>query len=397
MGDALISQVIEQLVVGEKDIENIDEKLSFIQKLLENAERSQVRDATVRVWLENLKDVAYDMDNVICEWKTANRKMEIAKIVVVTAQKRVCLSILPFSCFNFSRVVHRCDIAITIHNINERLNEITYQGHMFSFNREAIGGEDSQVWPRSSSSIAALHVCGREDDTSTLLKNLCFESGTQAVTETIKIISIVGLGGIEKTTLAKLVYNCDEVRAHFDQLIWVCVSDPYDEVRVAKAIVESIEWSAPDVAVIDTVVSSVEKRAPHGVAELKIIVESERISGPKYWEQLECNLKKGALGSRVLVSVAGMMNSSYIHPLGKLSEENCRSLSSRIAFNGKTEDERERLEDIVLQQLGGMFAGVSSGMSGAEEDLSPPLLLSYYDLSSKLRQCFIYCAKFPKY
>ncbi|KAL8098831.1 hypothetical protein AgCh_031522 [Apium graveolens] len=231
-----------RLVVGEKDIENIDEKLSFIQKLLENAERSQVRDATVRVWLENLKDVAYDMDNVICEWKTANRKMEIAKIVVVTAQKR---------------------------------------GHMFSFNREDIGGEDSQVWPRSSSSIAALHVCGREDDTSTLLKNLCFESGTQAVTETIKIISIVGLGGIEKTTLAKLVYNCDEVRAHFDQLIWVCVSDPYDEVRVAKAIVESIEWSAPDVAVIDTVVSSVEKRAPHGVAELKIIVESERISGPK--------------------------------------------------------------------------------------------------------------------
>lgn len=95
MGDALISQVIEQFamitgqktekeyrsVVGvEKDIENIAEKLGFIQKLLENAERSQVSNATVNVWLENLKDVAYDMEDVICEWKTVNRKMEKIKL-----------------------------------------------------------------------------------------------------------------------------------------------------------------------------------------------------------------------------------------------------------------------------------------------------------------------------
>ena len=31
-----------------------------------------------------------------------------------------------------------------------------------------------------------------------------------------------------------------------------------------------------------------------------------------------------------------------------------------------------------------------------ERDLSPALLLSYYDLSSAMKCCFSYCAVFPK-
>ncbi|KAM3323500.1 putative disease resistance protein RGA4 [Capsicum chacoense] len=38
-------------------------------------------------------------------------------------------------------------------------------------------------------------------------------------------VSIVGIGGIEKTTVAKLVYNDAVVENSFDTRIWVCVSE----------------------------------------------------------------------------------------------------------------------------------------------------------------------------
>ncbi|KAM1189398.1 hypothetical protein ACFX2J_025078 [Malus domestica] len=48
------------------------------------------------------------------------------------------------------------------------------------------------------------------------------------------------MGGMGKTTLARLVYNDDRVRTHFDLRVWVCVSDPFYVTMVAKAILEAI-------------------------------------------------------------------------------------------------------------------------------------------------------------
>ena len=57
------------------------------------------------------------------------------------------------------------------------------------------------------------------------------------------IVSIVGTGGMVKTTLAQLACNHTKVKAHFDERIWVCVSDPFEPIRVCRAIVEGLLYN----------------------------------------------------------------------------------------------------------------------------------------------------------
>ncbi|KAK6782851.1 hypothetical protein RDI58_020647 [Solanum bulbocastanum] len=49
------------------------------------------------------------------------------------------------------------------------------------------------------------------------------------------------MGGLGKTTLAQMVFNDQRVTEYFYPKIWICVSDDFDEKRLIKAIVESIE------------------------------------------------------------------------------------------------------------------------------------------------------------
>lgn len=77
----------------------------------------------------------------------------------------------------------------------------------------------------SSRHVAKLNpetvVVGLEDDLMGIIRRL---KGSMSSRE---VIPILGMGGIGKTTLAKMAYDDPEIRDHFDMHIWVTVSQEY--------------------------------------------------------------------------------------------------------------------------------------------------------------------------
>ncbi|PHT36518.1 hypothetical protein CQW23_24218 [Capsicum baccatum] len=87
--------------------------------------------------------------------------------------------------------------------------------------------EESLVQDFSSSTNDILNVkinmVGRDDQRKWLLEHL-----TRSYSGEPKVILIVGMGGIGKTTLAKEIYNDVSILHHFDVRAWATVSQQHN-------------------------------------------------------------------------------------------------------------------------------------------------------------------------
>ncbi|GAV83660.1 LRR_1 domain-containing protein/NB-ARC domain-containing protein [Cephalotus follicularis] len=364
------------------------------------------------------------MDDVLDEWNFSILKLQIQRNEnnAPRPKKMVCSFIIP-SCFCFRQVSVRRDIALKIKEVNERVDDIVNDKGKFNFT--SIKGNDEVPERQPSASVIDVSkVCGRDEDKKTIIGMLLSESRSQE--SNVRIISIVGMGGIGKTTLAQMVCDDTRVKTHFSKIIWVCVSSPFDEIKIAKAILESLTGNTPQLNELDPLLQNVSQ----SITGQKFLLVLDDVWTEDYrkFEQLNSALSRGAPGSSILVTtrketvakIVGTTNDNMFR-LGLLSDEECWSLFSQVAFWGRSSEECKNLNNIgrgIAKRCNGLplaakvlgsllrFKNTKEWESvleselwkveEAEKGLFPPLLLSYYDLSPLVRRCFSYCAIFPK-
>ncbi|KAL5707118.1 hypothetical protein ACHQM5_025205 [Ranunculus cassubicifolius] len=208
--------------------------------------------------------------------------------------------------------------------------------------------------------------------------------------------------------------------------MWACVSEPFNLVGVAKAIIKEAEGDVPGSGEWQ----EVHKCLCHSVngKRFLLVLDDVWTEDPNHWNQLKLALDGGTLGSRIIVTtrsrtVAKKMGCADldIHDLEKLSDEDSWSVLKDVALVGK-EKELEKFEkvgkEIAIKCKGVPLAIITLASLLCERQTKeewknvlasdlwempeiknfflPSLFLSYYSLDPISKQCFLYSAIFPK-
>ncbi|XP_060183437.1 disease resistance protein RGA2-like [Lycium barbarum] len=380
-----------------------------------------------RIKLE-LKLVLYDAEHVIDEyeiWSLQNR------LLPSSTSSKVCGF--------FSYIAYRIRLWLEIRKLVNKLDKI---GKYKIYIRLHSGGFSLFRARGLTHTRAFLHfsgVVGRDIDRDTVVEMLLksgvvgrdidrdivvemlLKSGNEA---NLFVFPVVGVGGIGKTTLAKLVYNDPRIVSHFQLRLWVHVSRVFKVEKLLEHIVNSVREDICE----NLDVNELQNLVQETVCEKNYLIVLDDVwnEDPVKWDELKKLLMVGACGTKILVTtrleeVASMMGTVPAYCLKGLLSEDCLTLFLRNAFEQGQEVLYPNLVGIasdIVQKCEGnplllMIEGSSLCMetqewkwnriknhamwnSNQNDKISPALRVGYEQLPSNLKVCLAYCSIFPK-
>ena len=400
--------------------------LLHIEAVLTDAEQKQVREKAVELWLDDLKSLAYDMEDVLDDFNTeANRQ------ILIPSSTTKVHNLIP-TCFDACRrpssVKSNAKIGEKIDKISKELEAVAKRRNDFNL-REGGGGLSFKMEERlqTTSLVDESGIFGRDAEKKDIVQFLLSDESSRDDTDHgVSVVPIVGMGGVGKTTLAQMIYNDKRLESHFDMRIWVCVSDRFDVVGITKAILESITHSSTDSRNLESLQNQLKNKL--NGKRYFLVLDDVWNEKPQNWDTLKAPFRGGAQGSMIIVTtrseeVASIMRTTTSsHHLHVLSFEECRLLFAKHAFAGMNANIRQQLEpigmEIVRKCRGLPLAAKTLGsllrskqdknawnevlnndiwdLLNEKSDILPALYLSYHYLPTNLKRCFAYCSIFPK-
>ncbi|KAF8378750.1 hypothetical protein HHK36_030099 [Tetracentron sinense] len=206
MVEVVVSAVLEKLIdviakeaVFKEQFGLLRTDLEWIRSFLKDADGRRRENNRVKVWLNQIRDVTYDAEDVIDTF--------LIKIEQLGSEFRGFLG-----CYLPSRPLPFFDIRNKIEEIIQRIERIGHNKSRYGIEDmdAEISGWSNEVPSRKeklSPIVEEVNVVGFEDDVKTITRKLIRED-----TERRLVISIVGMGGLGKTTVAKIFFNSSIIK-----------------------------------------------------------------------------------------------------------------------------------------------------------------------------------------
>ncbi|XP_025886383.1 disease resistance protein RPP13-like [Solanum lycopersicum] len=406
LGDFLIQEINLRLSLRE-DIQWLRNELLFMQSFLRDAELKQSGDQRVQQWVFEINS-------------TANDAVAILETYTFEAGKRAT-HLKGCTCI--------CRKGKKFYNVAKEIQSLKQRIMDISRKRETYGdqGKSNQVTTlRRTTSYVDDHdyiFVGLQDVVQTLLDQLLKAEPRRTV------LSIYGMGGLGKTTLARKLYNCPNITSSFPTRAWICVSQEYNTMDLLRNIIKSIQGRTKET--LDLLERMTEGDLEIYIRDLlkerKYLVVVDDVWEREAWESLKRAFPDSKNGSRVIITtrkedVAERAdNRGFVHKLRFLSQEESWDLFRRKLLDVRAMvPEMESLAKDMVEKCRGLplaivvLSGLLSHKKGLNEwqkvkdhlwknikednsiEISNILSLSYNDLSTALKQCFLYFGTFPE-
>ncbi|KAJ1429929.1 Virus X resistance protein-like, coiled-coil domain [Sesbania bispinosa] len=374
------------------DLQGIKDTLSIVKGVLLDAELKKDQRHALREWLRQIQHVCSYAEDVLDGFQCQNSRNHLVKASGSTSMKVGHF----FSSSN--PVVFRLRMAHQIRDVRDRLDKVAADGTRFGLERIDIDpGLGVQRREMSHSHVDASDVIGRENDKEKIVMFLMQPQPDSD--QSPRVIPIVGIGGLGKTTLAKLVFNDKRMNELFQLKMWVCVSYDFDIRQIIIKIINSA--SASNIAIVPQ-----ENISHLDIEQLQLRLRY-KLSGQKFllvlddiwnadrakWIELKDLIKVGAKGSKILVTTRRRRRKKYpnLVEMGKEIVKKCHGVPLAVRTLGSSlysKFDLDRWEFVRDHEIW--------NLNQKENDILPALKLSYDQMPSYLRHCFAYFSLFPK-
>uniref|UniRef100_M4F8N6 Protein kinase domain-containing protein n=1 Tax=Brassica campestris TaxID=3711 RepID=M4F8N6_BRACM len=212
----LLSRESERLQGVHEHVADLERQMRKLQSLLKDADAKKHKNEAVRNFLEDVKDIVYDAEDIIESFVLKESS---------GGEKGIKRRLKRLSCF----LVNRRNVSIGIEGITKRLSEVVAE----------MQNGNAELWNKRNHGLV-----GVEESVEELVGHLVKK-------DNIQVVSISGMGGIGKTTLARQVFHHDIVRRHFDGFAWVCVSKEFQRKDIWQKILKYLITIDEDVKQMD--------------------------------------------------------------------------------------------------------------------------------------------------
>ncbi|KAG5067742.1 hypothetical protein AAZX31_01G012800 [Glycine max] len=368
----ILGRTGSSLALPKENVKEFEDVLRKINDVVHKAKQNNSLDPNVLLWLKEVKDKVNDLNDLMDDLPHKQGNAAIISLIK-TGQS----------------MVHRHKVTQQLKKATGLLKSFATEGEKLSFTQEAKKNE-RKLKDISGDKFVAV---GRENAKKEIvdqLKLFVKNSGNGAVS--FPVVTIVGVAGIGKTKLARLVCEDEEVKALFGSPTWVQGNhETFDVESVATCVTKIVDQGNRFLLVVD------------GLKDEESLQKLQR--------KLACVSGVVLVTTRNNFVANNIAVSGAVKPyaLQGLNQDESWLLFQQIRGQGSSNIKEDVERQIVWEYCGGVPMKIATAAKlikcsessffrdKLEEEFLQELKFTYYhQLSMHQKLCFVYCSLFPQ-